>query len=475
MPSEEKLRAALREGRTHRGLSHEARWAEIVLRNRAALRRRRLQDLRAMELELKIRGLVPPPPVPPPPDTPPAIEPPPDADEPETFTEFELTYDDTHPAWVYDPESPDFVPDLHAPIVIKRPLILVPGFLGSKLWIPAFGRLTATQVWPPVSLASRSGTSELERHIVLEGDGLFPGAYEQLKRFLNDIGYVDNVNFWIFAYDWRRSNEESGTKLADFIVKILTTHPQWDSVDIVNHSMGGLVTRKAYKIVPDKIRRIAYLASPHYGSPKAYFFLHPEAPHTFGGTFMDIVAELAYEWVIKLPGDPDDIIDVITTYPRLFQSVFELLCDRWYFRREFQVHVDWTGPGGVSHDVRTTGATYLTDVCQLQPADHDAVKRGLEFKHRLGGHIPPADEANRLIVYSKSEATTDRVQYNEYNWLPLWDNVDDPYDSGQRGDGTVPSYSARAGLKNVVEVSGDHCTVPNAVATFRALRHFLTR
>jgi hypothetical protein len=39
----------------------------------------------------------------------------------------------------------------------------------------------------------------------------------------------------------------------------------------------------------------------------------------------------------------------------------------------------------------------------------------------------------------------------------------------------VPSYSARAGLKDVVEVTGDHCTVPNDAATFRALRHFFTQ
>ena len=38
--------------------------------------------------------------------------------------------------------------------------------------------------------------------------GLFPGAYDKLISAIRLMGYRENVNFFVYAYDWRQSNRE---------------------------------------------------------------------------------------------------------------------------------------------------------------------------------------------------------------------------------------------------------------------------
>jgi pimeloyl-ACP methyl ester carboxylesterase len=257
--------------------------------------------------------------------------------------------------------------------------------------------------------------------------------------------------------------------LASFIVdEILGNHPEWDSVDVVNHSMGGLVTREAYRQIGDKIRRIAYLASPHFGSPKAYFVLHPEIEISFGSFFDDVLAELVWDRIFKIPGDPDDLDAAIKGLADQFQSVYELLPDEFYFEKHLIVSVDAEFPNP-DRNVTKPEPTYITDVCQLPQGRHGLAQEALAFKRALGRDIPPSDEGSRLIVYSNTKVTTDRIEFDQ----DALDDFEDPFDSGQQGDGTVPSYSGRAGYKKAVMVGEDHCTVPNCQNTFRALRHFL--
>lgn len=54
-------------------------------------------------------------------------------------------------------------------------------------------------------------------------------------------GY-DSSQLHAFEYDWSQSNEISAAQLGDFIEQVLQETGA-DKVDIVNHSMGGLVTR----------------------------------------------------------------------------------------------------------------------------------------------------------------------------------------------------------------------------------------
>src|SRR5215217_4706817 len=186
---------------------------------------------------------------------------------------------------------------------ISRPLIFVPGIMASSLAIKnANGDLD--YFWPPPYTFSTSEMIakmynglkspirvEAEGKVSVQAVGLFPLAYTYLINAIERCGYVRNQNFWIFPYDWRQSNDITGKLLADFITNKIEEGKvnRTDGVDVINHSMGGLVTRAAALQYRAPIIRTVYIASPHYGSPLSYFGLHPEIGDDIGfSKFLDL-------------------------------------------------------------------------------------------------------------------------------------------------------------------------------------------
>ncbi|WP_214111244.1 Ig-like domain-containing protein [Acrocarpospora catenulata] len=76
-------------------------------------------------------------------------------------------------------------------------------------------------------------------------------------------------NLFVFAYDWRKSNAESAEKLADFIGCVRKFWPN-RKVDVLTHSMGGIVTRRYILDHPQDshIDRMVTLGAPWLGAPK---------------------------------------------------------------------------------------------------------------------------------------------------------------------------------------------------------------
>ena len=75
-----------------------------------------------------------------------------------------------------------------------------------------------------------------------------------------------------FPYDWRLDNEVSAAKLADYIDFVLALHPDADGVDLVGHSMGGLVSRRYLlnsQSNRDRVKRFISIGTPWLGAPKA--------------------------------------------------------------------------------------------------------------------------------------------------------------------------------------------------------------
>jgi CHAT domain-containing protein len=119
-----------------------------------------------------------------------------------------------------------------SPVSGEKPIvILIPGIMGSNLsdgdseiWIDylkmASGQLTKLNISNKnISAKSVVGT-----------------AYGKLVNDLND-----KYDVLVFPYDWRKSLSDSGKSLADKIDKELL--PTGQSIQIIAHSMGGLVTR----------------------------------------------------------------------------------------------------------------------------------------------------------------------------------------------------------------------------------------
>ncbi len=82
-----------------------------------------------------------------------------------------------------------------------------------------------------------------------------------LSRYLRrrGLGPIYGFNYFSFG-DIRKS----GTRLAKFVARVCK-ETGVDAVDLVGHSMGGLVARYCIRLEPERVRRCVTIASPHSG------------------------------------------------------------------------------------------------------------------------------------------------------------------------------------------------------------------
>src|SRR3989338_4029621 len=133
------------------------------------------------------------------------------------------------------------------------PVVFVPGFLGSLNW-----DVLLDVNDPPV----------LDRdHWTFP-----PGAheYDTLVKVLKDSIGPENV--YVAFYDWRRPIDEIATNYLKSVLYEARGLSPTGKVDIVAHSMGGLVAR-AYiqsEDYDDEVDQLITLGTPHYGLSDAY-------------------------------------------------------------------------------------------------------------------------------------------------------------------------------------------------------------
>ncbi len=150
---------------------------------------------------------------------------------------------------------------------LTPPVILIPGILGSRLLDGASG----AELWPGSSINLLfKDKQDLALKIDPQtlrpiGDGVVPGGlfeeafnndfYGAILRTLQQAGsFVPGKlgeradprlrRFYVFAYDWRQDNVDTARRLDAMIEQIRRDYgePQL-KVNIIAHSMGGLVTR----------------------------------------------------------------------------------------------------------------------------------------------------------------------------------------------------------------------------------------
>jgi pimeloyl-ACP methyl ester carboxylesterase len=184
---------------------------------------------------------------------------------------------------VMSPADPAAAQTRTAQIKPERPLILVPGLLGSRLCRPdrnnpgktqvVWGTVAALKQFPAIRLSHEAGASDPIRPCGLVREIVFLGLYRQdvyapIIRHLEKIGYRENSNLFVFAYDWRRSVFDNARALEVFVRDKVPD----GKVDILAHSMGALVAR-AYVVEGEGGERVARLFSagaPFQGSVKVF-------------------------------------------------------------------------------------------------------------------------------------------------------------------------------------------------------------
>jgi len=97
-------------------------------------------------------------------------------------------------------------------------------------------------------------------------------TYDNLWEALKLAGYEENKTLFAFPYQWRLSNSYTAVLLQEEIRKIKEDICECDKVDIVAHSMGGLVARSYIQSndYQNDVDQLIFLGTPHQGSTRAY-------------------------------------------------------------------------------------------------------------------------------------------------------------------------------------------------------------
>ncbi|MGH9903228.1 MAG: esterase/lipase family protein, partial [Pyrinomonadaceae bacterium] len=153
----------------------------------------------------------------------------------------------------------------------KRPVIVIPGVLGSQL----VNRRTGEVVWPSAFRSSDDGLSlPATPDLAANRDDLYAAKiletarlvrlgpevyvyYTLLQALRQFAGYRegdwdnpppdgDRDTFYVFAYDWRRDNVETAREFVRRVEELKRKLGRPDlRFNVVAHSMGGLVARYA--------------------------------------------------------------------------------------------------------------------------------------------------------------------------------------------------------------------------------------
>jgi len=337
---------------------------------------------------------------------------------------------------------------------IEHPIVIVPGFMASCLYTNS-----NYKVWPatwPFSIRKLAIKNKLK------SKGLVPAYYSGLMKFLHSKGYEEGKTLFIFSNDWRQSVETNGNLLYEFVKK-LQSENGFGSVDIINHSMGGLMTRRAHKLGAS-IARTIYIASPHYGMHTAYLMSNPSLSKYYISSWLKQF--LGSSFKVKLAGPyiagtkklEKMIKDIVSDFP----SVYDLLPDKFYFQNQPLVN-----------DNKSMEETYFGDNDNIGPwnfpnIQHNEVRRSMRFKEHLGKDLPGN---SNLVIYSDDIPTQDRIFWSQASSLPTYK------DSGLHGDETIGTKSLKleGGNPNglIKKVAGIHQDVQNKRETHDIIYQFL--
>jgi outer membrane protein assembly factor BamB len=180
----------------------------------------------------------------------------------------------------------------------KNPLIIIPGIGGSELrvkqdtvWSAPDGHggiyshyyPAGEKVWVNEAEAIKPGDDDYFDILRMKPDGLTSeaelettgnlvgGSYQATIDYFVSQGYTMGQDLFVFPYDWRR--DIITTKpLLDQKIEEIKAHTGKSQVDIIAHSMGGLVAR--YYISDSSklpnVRKLITVGTPYLGSVEMY-------------------------------------------------------------------------------------------------------------------------------------------------------------------------------------------------------------
>jgi len=98
----------------------------------------------------------------------------------------------------------------------------------------------------------------------------FIKEYNGLIKTLKNLGYTENKNLFIWPYDWRQTITETTNKLNEFITSQVETKNPNTKINLIGHSLGGLIARTWAQSNADKVLHLITVGSPNQGVIQPY-------------------------------------------------------------------------------------------------------------------------------------------------------------------------------------------------------------
>lgn len=258
--------------------------------------------------------------------------------------------------------------------VNQPPVIIIHGLLGGKLrdrdsltelWFGSFTKLLFSN-FENIKLGIDPDTLEplpdnLSAYAITDqaaGRDFYGAILKTLESAggyqYTNVGTVHQPgdrNYYVFVYDWRQDNVKTAKKLSQYINQIRLDYNDPDlKVDIIAHSMGGLITRYFLRYgevdtLDDnefpvnlegakKVRRIVLLGTPSLGSASSLHAFMKGFKIGFGAVPPEVLATMPSgyqlfphalnDWIVTANGKPlrRDLFDV-NIWRRFQWSIFD--------------------------------------------------------------------------------------------------------------------------------------------------------
>tara|TARA_R110001632_G_scaffold66962_4_gene157533 strand:- start:2005 stop:3195 length:1191 start_codon:yes stop_codon:yes gene_type:complete len=317
----------------------------------------------------------------------------------------------------------------------KRPIILIPGIQGTKLFNT--NEKDFQVIWSGVKknfsnitklALQKDGTCDAEIEMVVERADVENLAYSEIVNYLRSLGY----RVYIFGYDWRKSNKETAEMLEVYVDK-LKNKLNVNSFNFLTHSMGCLVLSSYFKKlgnekkINDIVNKVIFTVPPFLGSVESTFNLVAGKSRLFNSS--------------------DDFRKIARTFPSIYEllPVYEGAYTFKNTARQDQFdysHFDsyWQHvPNATRKDTLAKQALIRHRLSEM-----GAMRSQNDFIFNF--HTIQSDELKKklLVVVGTGENTRVNVVIKDkVDHVVNFFDFDHPHSEGD-GDGTVPHASGTA-------------------------------
>ncbi len=335
-------------------------------------------------------------------------------------------------------------------------VILLPGVMGTELFLGAKGDKNRELIWPgavaELLLPYKKMTQLLNPNLTV-GDIIrnvsISNQYDSLVVALGTCGFVEDgakPTLAVCPYDWRKDNALAADGLAEKVTGLRKIHGAGMVINLVAHSMGGLVSR--YFLESGKyselshpgfadVRRLVTIGTPHRGAPLALHAAMGQIKRLF----------LSASQVRQVANDPN--------FPALYQ-LMPPPSEPFLWDANLASRLAPKSP----HDPAVAAQLGLS-IVNLESAA--AFHASLDVAKRPAG-------VDYFCFVGTRQATISNVRFD---FASATGSLPAPVETEDGGDGTVPSWSGSfAGMQQLL-VGGDHGSLYKPIEVLKALASLL--